>query len=72
MDEIISKEFTTQGYRAIAFAYKDMNYEDYQNLKQEYNNFQEEQDREALENQLTFVGVFALQDELRDKVLRSV
>ena len=49
LNDIVSKEFTTKGYRAMAFAYKDMNIEEFQNLKKESNNFQNEQDREALE-----------------------
>ena len=72
MDDILQQKFTTQGFRAIAFAYKDLSIEDFEQQKEQYNNFQNEADREILENQLTFIGVFALQDDLREKVLRSV
>ena len=50
LSNIISKEFTTKGFRTLAFAYKDMSNEEFQTLKAESNNFLEEQDREALEN----------------------
>lgn len=56
----------------MAFAYKDIPADDFENMKADNKNFQTEADREALENQLTFVGVFALEDPLRDKVLRSI
>ena len=72
LNSVISKEFTTKGYRALAFAYKDMSYDEFQSLKQECNNFAEESDREALESELTFVAAFALQDDLREKVVRSI
>lgn len=72
MNDILQQKFTTQGYRAIAFAYKDLSVEEFEEMKNNNNNFQTEADRSVLENQLTFIGVFALQDELREKVLRSV
>jgi len=72
MQDILHQKFATQGLRTLAFAYKDISIDDFERLKSSYNNFTTEADREVLENQLTFIGVFALQDELRDKVLRSV
>jgi magnesium-transporting ATPase (P-type) len=60
LTEILYKEFTTQGLRAIAFAYRDLSEDEFNELKSECNNFLEEQDREVLEKDLTFVGVFAL------------
>jgi len=56
----------------MAFAYRDMSYEEFQTLKEECNNFKEESDREALETQLTFVSAIALKDDLRENVLRSI
>lgn len=72
MQDILKHKFTTQGLRGIAFAYKDLSIDDFERLKSSYNNFLTEADREALENQLTFIGIFALQDEIRDKVRRSI
>jgi Ca2+ transporting ATPase len=71
-NDIISQQFTSKGYRAIMFAYKDLNIDEFEKLKRQCNNFQTEQDREALENNLCFVAAFALQDELRDKVHRAI
>jgi Ca2+-transporting ATPase len=70
--DIIHQKFTTQGYRTIAFAYKDYSPEEFELQKHSFNNFRTEEDRMALEDKLTFLGVFALQDDLRDKVHRSV
>lgn len=39
LDEILYKEFTKKGYRTLAFAYKDMSYDEFQTLKEECNNF---------------------------------
>jgi P-type E1-E2 ATPase len=49
-----------------------MNVADFELLRQQCNNFQTEPDREALENDLVFIGLFALQDDLREKVAHAV
>jgi magnesium-transporting ATPase (P-type) len=72
LQNIVSEQFTSKGLRTLAFAYKDMSFQEFNNLRNECNNFKEEADREALEGNLTFLGVFALHDDLRDRVLRSV
>lgn len=36
------------------------------------NGFAKEADREALEKNLTLIGIYALQDPLRDEVIKSV
>ena len=72
MKDVIYQDFTTKGLRTIAFAYKDLSTDEFNQLKSECNNFQEAQDREGLESSLTFVGVFALEDQLRHGVVRAV
>lgn len=72
LTDVISQNFTSKGLRVMAFAYRDLSIEEFNDLKYQCNNFQTEQDRETLEQNLVFVGVFALQDELRDRVLRSI
>ena len=59
-------------FRVIAYAYKEMSYQEYAQLAQEYNNFQSEEDRGALESSLTFGGAFGLKDELRKNVPPSI
>ena len=41
-------------------------------MKAQHNNFEKEGDRESLEKNLTLIGIYALQDPLRDEVVRSV
>lgn len=53
-------------------AYTDYTIEEYERLKVANNDFQTEKDREALETNLTVVGIFALQDPLRDEIVGSV
>jgi magnesium-transporting ATPase (P-type) len=72
IDDIIRKKFTTQGYRCLAFAYKDYPLAQFQELREQHGNFESDTDKLVLEKDLTFLGVFALQDDLRDKVTRSV
>jgi len=50
LNDILQQKFTTQGLRAISFAYKDVSVEDFEQLKSSYNNFATEADREALES----------------------
>jgi len=56
----------------MAFAYKDIPVDDWESFKYNHNNFQTEDDRDSLESHLTFIGLFALTDPLRDKVKRSI
>jgi Ca2+-transporting ATPase len=72
LNDILIQKFTTVGFRTLAFAYKDFSYEEFEELKLQYNNFEREEDKSILESQLTFVGLFALFDPLRTKVARSV
>lgn len=58
--DILTKLFTSQGHRAIMFAYKDVEEKQFQDMKQDYNNFLTDQDKDALESDLCFVGLFAL------------
>lgn len=69
---ILSEQFTKQGQRAIMFAYKDIDLHKFNEQRNECNGFLTEADREVLESELCFVALFALQDDLRDTVRRSV
>ena len=57
---VIYENFTSKGYRTIAFAYKDMTLDEFNEQKANSNNFENDSDRESLEQSLVFVGVFAL------------
>jgi Ca2+ transporting ATPase len=72
LNDILIQKFTTGGYRTLAFAYKDIPLDEFENLRNTYNNFASEEDRITLEKDLTFIGIFALHDPLRDRVKKSV
>ncbi len=72
MNDILIQQFTTAGYRTLAFGYKDIPSDEFESLKEQYNNFAKEEDRTVLENDLTFLGLFALHDSVREKVKKSV
>ena len=72
MKKIVAETFAVKAYRTLLIAYADYTEEEYLRLKQQNNNFEKEGDREALEKNLTLIGIYALQDPLRDEVVRSV
>ncbi len=49
-----------------------MSVSDFHSLKDQCNNFEKEEDREALESDLIFLALFAFQDNLRDNVQTAV
>lgn len=45
---------------------------EYERLKAENNDFEKPEDRDCLERELVAVGIFGLQDPLRDEIVNSV
>jgi len=68
----VIKHFAKQAYRTILVTKKDMSWDDYNNLKSANNDFEKEADRECLENDLEVIGIFGLQDPLRDTIVDSI
>lgn len=66
------KHFAKQAYRTIIVTYRDMSMEAWEALKEENNGFETDEDRNAIEKELTAIGIFGLQDPLRDTVKGSV
>lgn len=66
------KKFAEQAYRTILITYKDMSLVEFENIKLTNNNFEKEKDREVLENDLTAIGIFGLQDPLRSTIIDSI
>jgi magnesium-transporting ATPase (P-type) len=50
------------------YAYKDIDIDEWDYLKETSNNFESDSDREILERNLVFLAFYALNDELRDGV----
>jgi P-type Ca2+ transporter type 2C len=59
-------------YRCFAYAYKDIDSDQWETMQKEYNNFQKEEDRELIEKDMIFVICFALEDPLRKEVSESI
>jgi P-type Ca2+ transporter type 2C len=70
--EIIDNYAKSFGYRTFMYAYKDINSDEWENLQAENNNFVEESKREIVEQELTFVAGFGIEDKLRKGVFESV
>ena len=66
------KEFAKKCYRTLLVAYLDIHAKDWESWKSNNNNFKEIHDKEAVENGLTMVGIFALMDPLRPGVTEAV
>jgi Ca2+ transporting ATPase len=66
------KKFADQAYRTLLITYKDMSMSEYENIKSQNNDFAKESDKEVLENGLIAIGIFGLQDPLRDTIVSSI
>ena len=49
-----------------------MSMSEYNRIKAANNNFEKEEDKEVLEQDLTAIGIFGLQDPLRDTIVASI
>ena len=58
--------------RTILIAYRFFSHEEFEQIKAETNDFKEISDREVLENDLTAVGIWGIQDPLRDGIKEAI
>ena len=72
LGNIVTQTFAKKAFRTIMIAYGDISKQDYEDLRAANNNFKSENDREVLEKALTVIGIYALQDPLRDEIVDSV
>jgi len=68
----VIKNFAKEAYRTILVAKKDLTTEEYEAIKADNNNFEKESDREVLEQNLEAIGIFGLQDPLRETIRDSI
>ena len=75
-DRILNQEIIENqaklGLRTLAYAYKDIDVDRWEQIKEENNNFESEKDRESLEFDLVFAAAFGLNDELRAGVAEAI
>lgn len=72
LKEVVTNTFAKKAFRTLLIAYAELSKDEYERLREANNNFHSERDREALENSLTVIGIYALQDPLREEVVDSV
>lgn len=56
------------GLKTLTFAYKDMSYDEFVEIKSHNQNFETEEGRIALESQLTYIATIGLSDPLRENI----
>jgi len=66
------KLFASKAFRTILVTYRDMSLSEFESIKAENNDFEKEADREILEQDLVAVGIFGLQDPLRNGIIESI
>lgn len=64
--------FAKNAFRTILVAYRDMTMDEFNELKASNNDFSKPEDRDCLEKELVGVGIFGLQDPLRDEIKDSI
>lgn len=64
--------FAEEAYRTILVCYRDMTYQQYEELKYNNGGFEKETDKEILERDLTAIGIFGIQDPLRETIVPSI
>jgi len=66
------KKFADQAYRTLLITYKDMSLAEFNQIKAQHHNFEKDADRFVLEDDLTAIGLFGLQDPLRPTIVDSI
>lgn len=66
------KDYADQAFRTILCCYKDIPREEYDDLKASNNDFELATDRQVLESDLIAIGLFGIQDPLRETIIDSV
>ena len=64
MKRVLERDMTKDGYRAIAFSYKDFTLREFENKR----DFNSEEAIDDLRTKHNFIGLIALDDPLRDNV----
>jgi magnesium-transporting ATPase (P-type) len=66
------KYFANEAFRTILVCYRDMSMDEYNALMEENNGFEKDEDRKCLESGLTAIGIYGIQDPLRDGIIESI
>lgn len=72
IDKIVTEEFASKAYRTILISYRDYTKEEFDQLREENEDFKTPQSREVLEKDLTALAIFAIADPLRPEVVHAI
>jgi len=72
LENVVNEKFAKHAFRTLLIAFTDLTVSQYDDLKAANNDFQKEEDREILEQNMTMICIFALIDPLRDEIIESV
>ena len=64
--------FANRTFRTITVAYTDMSLDQFEQIKAENNDFASEADFDAIERDLTVIGIIGLKDPLRAGISESI
>ncbi len=68
----VTEDYARKALRTIGFAYRDYPIDEFNAMKASANNFNDPDDVEILETDLTFISIFGLRDALRPGVKEAV
>ena len=72
MYESLIDNFAAQAYRTILLCYREMSRDEYDTLAEENNNFENEEDRYILQENLVALGMFGIEDPLREGIPKAI
>ncbi len=72
MKLVIKEKFAKKAYRTLLISYKDYSVHEFDHIMSRLGQGKIEDDIKVLEKDLTLIGIFGLQDPLRDEIKDSV
>ena len=72
LDETVTEAIAKKGMKSVAIAYKDVDADEFAQLKADNGNFESEETRVALEEGLTLVAIAGLTDPLRKDIRKTI
>jgi P-type E1-E2 ATPase len=72
MKVVIKEKFAKKAYRTLVISYKDYSVHEFDHIMSQLGKGKIEDDIKVLEKDLTLIGIFALEDPLRDEIKDSV
>lgn len=71
LDQVVSQQMASQGLKTLSYAYKQIPIDDLTEMMQAHH-IESQEFRDFLEQNLTYLGTFGLEDPIRDDVDKSI